>query len=149
MRSRRVGKGPAFRRHQPPADPAADRSARRHLRPGDSAHRPAVRSTGHACPYLRILGRPPRRPPGPVPADLDVPVIGSIDLDDLYEVARTAQERLRIEVNIHRVNPANWVSSKDDPFLTHVRSQPLVELMLDEADQPSPTSPTSPDLEEP
>jgi DNA-binding transcriptional ArsR family regulator len=83
--------------------------------------------------------------PGPVPADLDVLVVGSIDLDDLDEIAESARERLRMDVNTQRISPATWSSSSNDPFITHVRSQPLVELMLHELDQPGPTNP---DLEE-
>jgi DNA-binding transcriptional ArsR family regulator len=72
--------------------------------------------------------------PGPVPADLDVLVVGSVDLDDLDEIARSARDRLGLDVNIHRVGPRTWGSSEQDPFLTHVRSQPLVELQLNQED---------------
>lgn len=65
---------------------------------------------------------------GPVPADLDVLVVGSADLDDLDEIARAARGRLGFEVTINRVAPDTWNTATQDPFLTHVRSQPLVEL---------------------
>ncbi|MFI7067958.1 ArsR family transcriptional regulator [Kribbella sp. NPDC050124] len=74
--------------------------------------------------------------PGPVPADLDVLVIGTTDLDDLDEIARIARDQLGLDVNIHRVSKQSWASSTQDPFLTTVRSQPLVELLLDRTSQP-------------
>jgi DNA-binding transcriptional ArsR family regulator len=72
--------------------------------------------------------------PGPVPADLDVLVVGSVDLDDLDEIARSARDWLGLDVNIHRVSARTWGSSEQDPFLAHVRSQPLVELRLNQED---------------
>jgi DNA-binding transcriptional ArsR family regulator len=73
--------------------------------------------------------------PGPVPVDLDVLVVGSIDLDDLDDLARRAGEQLGFEVSIHRVRPETWASSAQDPFLQQIRSQPLVELQLDLEDR--------------
>lgn len=65
--------------------------------------------------------------PGPLPVDIDVLVIGSAGLDDLDDMARVAQRRLERAVNIHRVRPETWMASNpDDPFLTSVRSRPLV-----------------------
>lgn len=68
---------------------------------------------------------------GPVPADLDVLVVGDADLDELDEIAGEARSRLGIEVNIQRVSAQSWESSDPDPFLTHVKSQPLVALDID------------------
>jgi DNA-binding transcriptional ArsR family regulator len=69
--------------------------------------------------------------PGPVPADVDVLVIGEPSLDDLDEVAERAQERLRRPVHIRRVRPATWrQADPSDPFLQSVRSRPLVELSV-------------------
>ena len=68
--------------------------------------------------------------PGPVPADVDVLVIGDVDPDDLDERASQAEAVLRREVNIRRLRPATW-ASKEDPFVTTVRARPLVELHLD------------------
>jgi DNA-binding transcriptional ArsR family regulator len=69
--------------------------------------------------------------PGPVPADVDVLVVGSADLDQLEETARAAQQRLGRQVNIRRVRPRTWRSPDPaDPFLASVRSRPLVELRL-------------------
>jgi len=68
--------------------------------------------------------------PGPVPADLDVLVLGSADLDQLDEIARQARARIGFEVTIHRLAPESWEQYADDPFLQHVRSQPLVEVVI-------------------
>lgn len=66
---------------------------------------------------------------GPVPNDIDVLAIGSPNLDDLDEVAEKAERRLRREVNIRRVRPRVWRESDPaDPFLTTVRSRPLVKI---------------------
>jgi DNA-binding transcriptional ArsR family regulator len=70
--------------------------------------------------------------PGPVPADLDVLVVGDADLDDLDEIAITARSRLGFEVNVNRVSVQSWESSDPDPFLAHVRSQPLVALEINQ-----------------
>lgn len=68
--------------------------------------------------------------PGPVPVDLDVLVVGSADLDDLDDIARTARELLGFEVNIQRVGADSWSLPGDDRFLAHVRDKPLVELAV-------------------
>ena len=68
---------------------------------------------------------------GPVPADVDVLAIGTVDLDDLEEAARQCQPVLRREVNIRRIRADVWdAEGASDPFLTSVRSKPLVELDL-------------------
>jgi predicted nucleotidyltransferase/DNA-binding transcriptional ArsR family regulator len=66
---------------------------------------------------------------GPIPADVDVLVIGSPTLDDLDDVAEEAQRRLRRPVNIRRIRPDAWHDpDPTDPFLASVRSRPLVVL---------------------
>ena len=68
---------------------------------------------------------------GPVPGDIDVLVVGTADLDALYEIAREAGRRLGREVAIHRVSSGNWAAPPaSDAFLTSVRTRPLVELDL-------------------
>jgi DNA-binding transcriptional ArsR family regulator len=71
-----------------------------------------------------------RGQPGDVPRDVDVLVIGDADEDDLYEVSRNAERTIGREVNIRRVSQQLWQASHDDPFLTAVRSRPLVPLDL-------------------
>jgi len=68
--------------------------------------------------------------PGPIPADVDVLVIGDVDPDELDERARNAEAVLRREVNVRRVRPATW-KNEQDPFVATVRARPLVELRLD------------------
>lgn len=73
--------------------------------------------------------------PGPIPADVDVLIVGSPALDDLDEVAEKAQERLRRPVNIRRMKPGTWHDpAPADPFLLSVRTRPLVKLSVREDD---------------
>lgn len=67
--------------------------------------------------------------PGPVPADVDVLVVGNVDPDDLDERSRQAEAVLRREINIRRLRPATW-KNQQDPFVTTIRARPLVELHL-------------------
>ena len=58
-------------------------------------------------------------------------MVGTADLDDLDEVARSAARVLGREVNIRRVRPATWHEhDPKDAFLSAVRDRPLVELRL-------------------
>lgn len=67
--------------------------------------------------------------PGHIPNDVDVLVAGTADLDELDDAAGRASRRLHRPVNIRRVSVDAMVHS-DDPFLTHVRSRPTVDLDL-------------------
>jgi hypothetical protein len=68
--------------------------------------------------------------PGPIPADVDVLVVGPASMDDLEDAAANAQEQLRRPVNIRRVRPAAWHDPQpSDPFLASIRSRPLVRLL--------------------
>lgn len=62
--------------------------------------------------------------PGPVPADVDVLVIGEVDPDDLAERGSHAEAVLRREVNVRRLRPSTWENQKD-PLVTTVREGPL------------------------
>lgn len=74
----------------------------------------------------RYLGEP-----GPVPHDVDVLVVGSADEDNLYDVARQAEDRLGREVSISAVSPQYWEAPDPaDSFMRHVRERPLVRLEL-------------------
>jgi DNA-binding transcriptional ArsR family regulator len=67
--------------------------------------------------------------PGPVPNDVDVLVVGTVDPDELDAVAHRAQRNLGRPVNIRRVRPAIWRrADPGDPFLRSVREGPVVEL---------------------
>jgi predicted nucleotidyltransferase len=74
----------------------------------------------------RYLGEP-----GPVPRDVDVLVIGAAVADDLYDIAREAENLLGREVNISAVSPQYWEAPDPvDSFMRHVRERPLVKLEL-------------------
>lgn len=74
-----------------------------------------------------------RGEPGPIPADVDVLVVGSPALDDLDDAADKAQQRLRRPVSIRRLKPSTWHEPVTaDPFLLSVKTRPLVELALQE-----------------
>jgi hypothetical protein len=72
--------------------------------------------------------------PGPVPADVDVVVIGDADPDELDERARAAETVLRRQVNVRRVRPATW-DKQEDPFVMTVRARPLIELHIDDHEE--------------
>lgn len=81
---------------------------------------------------------------GPIPKDVDVLIVGTADLDDLYSAAEGAGKLLHREVNIRRVSPDTWESASgkanldqkgSDSFLSSVRSKPMVEISLEQKDQ--------------
>ena len=67
---------------------------------------------------------------GDVPRDVDVLVVGDADDDDLFDVARSAERTLGREVNIRRLTAQAWHAPGSDPFVTSLRSHPLVRLQL-------------------
>lgn len=74
--------------------------------------------------------------PGPVPADVDVLVVGTADRDNLDDVARAAQDRLGRPVNIRRITEAAWADpDPGNAFLASVRQRPVIELPLDNGGQ--------------
>jgi DNA-binding transcriptional ArsR family regulator len=72
---------------------------------------------------------------GPLPNDIDVLVIGDANDDELYDAAEEARKFLRREVNVHLVSEEAWENSAGNPFLTTVKSQPLVRLVPPSASQ--------------
>jgi DNA-binding transcriptional ArsR family regulator len=71
-----------------------------------------------------------RGEPGPVPADVDVLIVGTPDPDDLDGVAQRAQLTLHRPVNIRRVRPETWnANNPTDPFIKSVKSRPLVTIV--------------------
>jgi predicted nucleotidyltransferase len=75
---------------------------------------------------------------GPIPNDVDVLVIGTIDLDELDRITRTAEARLRRPVSARRVRPEVWDSSdSSDPFIASVRDRPLLQLRLRQSELPA------------
>ena len=70
-----------------------------------------------------------RGEPGPIPVDVDVLVVGTVDLDDIDDVAEQAQQMLHRPVNIRRIKPETWnATDAADPFLRSVKSRPLVSI---------------------
>ncbi|MDQ3432736.1 MAG: ArsR family transcriptional regulator [Actinomycetota bacterium] len=67
---------------------------------------------------------------GPPPGDIDVLVVGGADLDDLYDAAQAAEQRLGQSVNVRRVTPDDWAAS-DDAFLRSIRDRPILELPIE------------------
>lgn len=65
--------------------------------------------------------------PGTVPGDVDVVVVGDADPDVLEDCAVAAESKLRRAVNIHRVRARAW-DERVDPFVSTIRSRPLVQL---------------------
>lgn len=77
--------------------------------------------------------------PGPLPADVDVLVVGAPDPDDLDEVSARAQQKLHRPVNIRRIKPETWDDPDPvDPFLRSVHSRPLVSLARPKPREPEP-----------
>ena len=72
-----------------------------------------------AARYSGEIGAPPQ--------DVDVLVVGTTPRERLESLAREAQLRLRREVNVNRVSADEW-AKQTQPFITTVRSRPLVEL---------------------
>lgn len=68
---------------------------------------------------------------GGVPADVDVLVVGSADLDELDVAAQRAEKSLLREVNVRRISVQAWEKG-DEAFLKTVRSSPLVPLSLND-----------------
>lgn len=70
--------------------------------------------------------------PGAFPNDIDVMVVGDIDVDTLVNVETAARERLGIVVNVHRIAAHAWRHREGNPFLETVASRPRIPLDLKE-----------------
>jgi DNA-binding Lrp family transcriptional regulator len=64
---------------------------------------------------------------GPVPADVDVLVVGPADRNEVYDAADRAAERLNRPVNPTVVSDTRW-ADQADAFIVEVRRRPLVRL---------------------
>lgn len=64
---------------------------------------------------------------GPSPADIDLLVIGRPDRDDLHDAVGRARSRLGRDINTVVLSPSRWAAG-DDPFITELRSRPMVAL---------------------
>lgn len=64
---------------------------------------------------------------GPLPRDIDVVVVGTVNHRELAAAAQLATAQLLTEVNARRVSPEAWAAGAD-PFIKTIRSRPLVRL---------------------
>lgn len=71
--------------------------------------------------------------PGAFPADVDVLLIGDVDVDSQIQVEEAARERLGVVVNIHRSSAHAWQHRDGNPFLETVASRSMIRLDLKEA----------------
>jgi predicted nucleotidyltransferase len=67
---------------------------------------------------------------GPLPADVDVLVVGAPDRTEVYDAADRAQARLGFAVNPTVVSASRWAAA-DDPLVRQVKSAPVL-LLCDE-----------------
>ncbi len=80
--------------------------------------------------YLYLFGSWAARyqgEPGRAPNDIDVLVVGAPDRDQVYEAAERAERRLGLPVQATIRTRAQWDDAAD-PFITEIRSRPLVSL---------------------
>jgi DNA-binding transcriptional ArsR family regulator len=64
---------------------------------------------------------------GSDPNDIDLLLVGEIDRQQCFELARAASKRIGKEVNVNNLSAADWKRSESS-FLKTVKSRPLVEL---------------------
>ena len=65
---------------------------------------------------------------GGLPRDIDVLVVGEVPIDAMLDVQQAARDRLGLDVNIHRTSESAWADRRNDEFLSHVSSRPLIRL---------------------
>ena len=66
--------------------------------------------------------------PGPLPADIDVLVVGDVARSDLYDAAERAEARLGIPVNPVLRTVAAWEDPAGDPLLAEIQTRPYVDV---------------------
>jgi DNA-binding MarR family transcriptional regulator len=67
---------------------------------------------------------------GPLPQDVDLMVIGAGDVGEIRGAAESASRRLGRDVNVTVLTPDEWEHGTSG-FITHLKSEPLVDLDLD------------------
>lgn len=70
--------------------------------------------------------------PGRYPNDIDVLVVGSSPRRGLFEAATLAGDRLEMDVNITRIDEEEWEAGEPSPFVSTVKSRPLVDVSTGE-----------------
>jgi hypothetical protein len=66
--------------------------------------------------------------PGPPPRDVDLLVIGDVDLRAVRRACQPVRESLRVEINPVVLTVAEWTATTPDPFVAQLKSQPLVSV---------------------
>lgn len=84
----------------------------------------------------RYLGEP-----GRAPNDIDVLVIGEVDLDAMHDAADAAEPRIGLPVQATARTRTAWLEAQES-FIREVRSRPLVVVLVDD-----PASAVATDLE--
>jgi len=69
---------------------------------------------------------------GAFPQDIDVMVVGELDIDALVEIEQAARDRLGVVVNIHRTSAEAWQHRAGNPFLETVAGRPMIALNVKE-----------------
>lgn len=67
--------------------------------------------------------------PGPLPRDVDLMVIGTADVGEVRAKVDDAARRLGHDVDVSVLTQKEWESNQTG-FVTHLRSEPLVELQV-------------------
>lgn len=65
---------------------------------------------------------------GEFPNDLDVLVVGETPRRTLSGIAAEAGDKLDLPVNITRIAPVDWSAEDPSPFVSTIRSRPLVDV---------------------
>ena len=66
--------------------------------------------------------------PGPFPNDVDVLVIGTSTLRAIRQACREVGQDLRVDINPIVIDRASWDSEAPEPFIAHIKEQPLVPI---------------------
>jgi len=71
--------------------------------------------------------------PGPFPNDVDVVVIGTASLRAMRQACRKVEQDLRVDINPVVIDRVSWDSEAPEPFIAHIKEQPLVQIPLEAA----------------
>ena len=69
--------------------------------------------------------------PGPFPNDVDVVVVGDVPLRSVRRKCREVEQHLRVDINPVVIDKGAWSAPEAEPFVAHIREQPLVPISLD------------------
>ena len=69
---------------------------------------------------------------GAFPNDIDLLVVGSVTRRTLSAIATQAGERLDIPVNATRLGRDEWEADEPSPFVSTIRSRPIVDVLSGE-----------------